>query len=269
MNSASSVRNRRPLLRNIRPYWLRQKLYYRAYSKRKLSADLFEACPLEFAPSVEMNLRVSDVGHRCIALTGFYELDTSQIAYKLAKEGGLLVDVGANYGYFSLIWAAQRPSNRVIAFECSPRNLHPLTENINRNHLANQIDVRPIAIGDSQAEMRFRLGPDQQTGWGGLVNAEEPNTVRVPVQPLPYALKLHPDAKIKLLKVDVEGADTWVLKGAADLLQMKRIEHILFEQYPARMNELGIAEGEAQDILKQYGYQLKQLSGDEWYAWLG
>src|SRR5207302_5254012 len=122
------------------------------------SARLFEASPLIFAPSVQMQLHPGDFGHKCIALTGLYELPMSRLAVELAREGGLLVDVGANYGYFSLLWAAARPENQVLAFEGSPRNLSALRHNIERNNFQKQIECRPFALGRRNGEMFFQLG---------------------------------------------------------------------------------------------------------------
>lgn len=69
-------------------------------------------------------------GHGCIAFLGFYELPLTRRIVKLAQKGGLLVDVGANYGYFSLLWGSQKKGNRTIAFEASPRNHEAIEANV-------------------------------------------------------------------------------------------------------------------------------------------
>ncbi len=68
------------------------------------------------------------------------------------------------------------------------------------------------------------------------------------------------------MKIDTEGADTWVLEGAETLLRSGRIRHILYEQYPERMRELGVAPETAAALLRGHGYQVRPLGGDEWYA---
>ena len=73
---------------------------------------------------------------------------------------------------------------------------------------------------------------------------------------------------IEVLKIDVEGADTWVLEGCERLLRDKRIKRIFFEQNIGRMEQLGIQAGVAQTFLRDLGYSCEPLDGDEgeWVA---
>src|SRR5947207_412164 len=110
---------KRSLLRFIYPLRLRQMLYFHCAAKD--SWPKTRTVPeLEFAPARLAHLNMTDHTHRQIAWLGFYELELSRRIARLAKAGGLLVDVGANIGYFSLIWAALREENLVLAFEPSP-----------------------------------------------------------------------------------------------------------------------------------------------------
>jgi FkbM family methyltransferase len=214
-----------------------------------------------------MRLHPEDVAHRCIAMTGFYELECSRIALRLARRGGLLVDVGANYGYFTLLWAAARPDNRVMAFEASSRNQEALRANVHANGFAARVECQDVAVGKENGFMTFDPGPEHQTGWGGL-RPEGSARNCVPVRSLDEVFARATAAAIDLLKIDTEGADTWVLQGALGLLQARRIRHILFEQYPARMAELDIDAGAAQTLLAAHGYRCRQLGPEEWYACL-
>jgi len=110
------------ILRTIHPLWLREKIYFHVIA-RNSSLKTPGGGNLEFAPVRMKALLPTDCGHRQIAWCGFYELDLSRRISSLAKTGGCLVDVGANAGYFSCIWAAANPLNEVYAFEPSPRNL--------------------------------------------------------------------------------------------------------------------------------------------------
>ena len=122
----------RPFLLRTAPLWLRTKFYYRFFRAKKRRPEFFRDAPLEFAPGFRMDLHEGDEGHGQMAFTGFYELELSRRLFQLAEAGGLLVDVGANYGYFSLIWAARNPRNRVIAYEASPRNQPALVSNVSK-----------------------------------------------------------------------------------------------------------------------------------------
>lgn len=203
-------------------------------------------------------------GH--IAFTGFYELALSRLIVKLAAQGGLLVDVGANMGYFSLLWAGRNPAARAVAFEASPRNLALLQNNLDKNGLTARITLIPKAAGQHPGNVTFHAGPAGQTGWGGISKTASAGSIDVPLVRIDQEL---PAADIAVLKIDVEGADTWVLQGCAELFRQKRIQVIFFEQNQPRMQALGIAPGEAQRFLRSHDYTCVPLGTgtDEWTAY--
>jgi FkbM family methyltransferase len=216
-----------------------------------------------------MKLVVGDCVSDPIAFTGIYELAFTRVLTGLACDpGGVLVDVGANLGYFSLLWAAQKPENRVVAFEASPRNVSLLTHNIETNHVSDRVEVRAEAAGPECGAAQFDVGPEEQTGWGGIVHEATSSTVEVPMRRLDAALAN--EARIAVLKIDVEGADALVLEGAEQLLREKRIAHIFFECNKPRMARLGIPENRPIELLRDCGYMVQTLStvtdGSEFHA---
>ena len=196
------------------PLSWRTWLYYHHYrARRPQLRSLFEGAELAFAPGVRMRLVPTDEGHGCIATAGFYELPLTRTIARLGKNGGVLVDVGANYGYISLLWAAQKAGNRVIAFEASPRNQQALRLNVERNGFTDAIALRNEAAGKEVGELKFHLGPEEQTGWGGLVQGDA-NGDEATVRVVTLDEELKDIQCIDVLKIDTEGADTWVLEGA-------------------------------------------------------
>jgi FkbM family methyltransferase len=257
------------LVRKVRPFWLREKLFWNCGIRRsKLDPAIFEDARLEFAPDVRLALKPSDIGHRQIAVMGYMERDLSVPMVKLATDGGLLVDVGANYGYFTCLWAGISQSNRVVAFEASPRNLGALQRNVEKNGLQSQITVVPKAAGKAPGRMSFSLGPDHETGWGGLSIEKRPDAVEVEVTTLDAYCSQSGISAIAVLKIDTEGADTWVLQGCEQLLRAKAVRHIFFEDNSDRMDGLGIQPGEAIRLLEACGYSVEQSGKDRCHAFL-
>ena len=258
----------RPLLLRAAPIAMRERLFFHLYRRvPRRSTRLFERAELALAPGVFMALSPSDVGHQPIALAGIYETALSTRIVNLARAGGLMLDVGANYGYFSCLWASVRRDNRVLAFEVSPRNLGALRRNLAANRLGSSVEVRAVAAGREAGVMGFQLGPQDQTGQGGFSRAGERSDVEVPVVTLDDVMNgEYAGAEVAVLKVDVEGADTWVLEGAQRLLRARQIRHVFFEQHGARMAALGIDVARAPDLLTTYGYRVQKFDGDEWYA---
>ena len=130
--------------------------------------DLFTNAALKFAPGAQMRLNPTDVAHSRLAWLGVYEDALSDAIVSLARQvGGKLLDVGANYGYFSLLWCSARPENSAIAIEASPRNLAALRDNVNRNGLSDRITVCDWAASNITGSVSFELGPLEQTGGSG------------------------------------------------------------------------------------------------------
>jgi hypothetical protein len=128
-----------------------------------------------------------------------------------------------------------------------------------------------MALGKDAGMLPFTLGAEEQTGWGGFSNSATETTVRVPVVTLDSRVPQH--ERVEVLKIDVEGADTWVLYGAQKLLETKRIKHVYFEQNKERMKPLGIRDSEAADFLLKVGYTVNPLNDPdselvEYYATL-
>ena len=212
-----------------------------------------------------VDLVPGDVISGCIAFNGFYERELSEQIVALARDGGTLVDVGANMGYFSLLWCASHPSARAVAFEASPRNVALFRRNVEFNGFAERITVVPKAASDQVGTVPFSLGPSEQTGWGGIAARGDGDTISVPAVRIDRELA---GSTIDVLKVDVEGADTLVLYGCESLLRGSRIRTIFFEQNAERMASLGIECGSAQAFLESCRYSCAPFNknASEWVA---
>lgn len=243
----------RPWVLRLLPERLRTSAWGRLYRGQHARwAELYRDARLQHAPDLTMELVPGDAISDAIAFTGLYELPLSRRIARLARSGGTFVDVGANLGYFALLWAAAQPGNRCFAFEASPRNLELLRRNVSRNRLESRIRLIPHAAGRVPGRMHFDLGPADQTGWGGFAAAGPSAGVEVEVVRVDDVVPA--DARISLLKVDIEGADAWALMGCGRLLEARRVDEIWFEQNKPRMRALGIPEDAAEDYLRSVGY---------------
>jgi FkbM family methyltransferase len=175
-----------------------------------------------------MDLFPGDSLSDSIAFTGLYEHDLSRRVAELGRKGGMMVDVGANLGYFSLLWASSRFGNKSIAIEASPRNLDLLLRNVVLNGFDKQIQIVPCAAGRASGNAQFSLGPEEQRGWGGLALAPGADCVEVKMIRLDETIPTA--SQIDLLKIDTEGADAWVLMGCERLLKasvVSQADHLL------------------------------------------
>jgi FkbM family methyltransferase len=212
------------------------------------------------APVTLSHFFKSDLMHRQIAWLGFYELPLSKRIKELATDGGLMVDVGANIGYFSCIWAGLRTDNKVYAFEPSPGVFRMLYSNIRAAGLDSRVRTFASALGKERGKVQFDLGPSDQSGWGGITKEGGEGTISVDSNRLDEIL---PDGLIiDTLKIDTEGADTEVIFGAERLLRERRVRRIFFEVNGPRMRLLGLRPMDVMNFLSKYDYKVTPFHGN-------
>src|ERR1700722_7748845 len=166
MRSYGDPLMKRPFLMRATPYRLRFYLWSRLYrTAQKDWLPLYEAAPLEPTPGVAMELVPGDLLSDRVAFMGMHEPELTERVVELGRKGGTMVDIGANLGYFSLMWAACNPRNKCISIEASPRNVEVLRRNVIRNKFDGQIEIVPFAAGASAGKFQFDLGPAEQRGW--------------------------------------------------------------------------------------------------------
>src|SRR5216683_603766 len=199
------------MLRHARPLLLREKLFFHTHAREYWPHGV-ESAKLQLAPVTLRHLRKTDLMHRQIAWIGFYDLTLSKHIARLAAKGGTLVDVGANIGYFSCLWAAARPGNRVYAFEPSPRVFHLLKANIEEAGVCSSVKAYQLVLSKEKKQIQFDPGPEGQSGWGGITNEVGRETILMQADRLDDVMPA--DLYVEVLKIDTEGADAWVLEGA-------------------------------------------------------
>jgi FkbM family methyltransferase len=151
---------------------------------------------------------------------GNYEYDIQRALVRLLgpdPAGRVFYDVGANAGFFSVLVAKQvGPSGRVFAFEPLAENIASIEEQIEENKL-RQIELVTMAVGASPGTCAFSFPPGQNSiAHLGEARAVEERTTEVTVTTLDAFVKDHPHPT--LVKIDVEGAETDVLSGAAAVI---------------------------------------------------
>jgi FkbM family methyltransferase len=213
---------------------------------------LYKSATLKFMPTINLELVPGDLLSDCVAFTGIYETALTKRIVELGRKGGTLVDIGANLGYFSLLWAACNSINTCIAVEASPRNVEILRRNVSRNKLDGQIEIVACAAGASRGTFEFDIGPVEQRGWGGFTLTADDRSIEVDVVRIDEIISS--TDSIALLKVDTEGADAWALAGCDRLLKAGAIQEIWFEQNKPRCRALAIPLDAAVEYLQSVGY---------------
>jgi FkbM family methyltransferase len=157
----------------------------------------------------------SDHIQRGMLLSGsFYEADMLEDVRSRLRPGGLFVDVGANIGNHAL-FAAAICGARVLAFEPSPILAAHCAATLAANGLSAALDLRRAGLGAAAGSAKLLPGPAENAGQTQLNLTEAGD---VPVLRLDDVLDTAPD----VVKIDVEGMEAAVLRGAQDVLRRHR-----------------------------------------------
>ena len=183
-----------------------------------------------------------------------YELAVSEIIYRLSDPGDVALDIGANIGYMTSIFAARVGlAGTVIACEPHPGLFKRLSSNVETWMKTSSAlpAIRPmeVALSDHSGKAQLSVPPefDVNMGTAGLVEDGGGNSIEVTAVQLD---KLIPaGSSVGVAKIDVEGHEARVLAGGQQTLSNQRIRDLVFEEhrgYPSA----------ATSLLESMGYRI-------------
>jgi FkbM family methyltransferase len=244
---------RRRLTNKPHYLWRPGQLVLRATRARRPAAGPTQSLPLPWGARIDCFS--GDAITSSIARTGVYDLLMTEALFRLADAGETAVDAGANLGYASsALAAAVGPTGRVLAVEPHPA-IHALLARTaarwkRERHLA-PIELCPLALSDGRGLGALVTGARFAGNRGTATLAPEYRasaTAKVAV-PLATLDELADGMSIGVLKLDVEGHELQVLRGASGLLESGRVRDVLVEAPEGRPNP-------ATELLADHGYTL-------------
>lgn len=192
---------------------------------------------------------------RAILTDGVWEPAETHFIKRWLRPGMTVADVGANLGYYTLLCSRLVGNQgQVHAFEPTPRTFAILSENLRINGCSN-VQTRSCAVGSQAARLQLVETPRYSGSGSNRLGLEAGDTEVITLDSLQWQT-LH------LLKVDVEGFDLQVLRGAVETLRRCR-PVVLVEVNPDGLMKCGDTARELREFLEGLGYRLRQQT------WLG
>ena len=151
---------------------------------------------------------------------------------ELESEEPHIIDAGAHIGLSTLYFKHLFPHAQITSIEANPGVLDILKLNIESNRLS-RVKVEPVALSIDQEPINFYRDKTKDQWWsvagareGSWDGTQQSQSLLVPAKPLADFL----DQPVDLLKLDIEGMETSVLKAAGQKLQ--QVKHLLIEYHP-------------------------------------
>ncbi len=207
-----------PLNQGDRPAAIRRFLRWQLSSR-----ILPYASVVPFVDRISMLLSRRRTGLTGNYYCGLHEYQDMAFVLHLIRPGDVFYDVGANAGSYSLL-AAAAGATTVHAFEPSSGTADVLEQNIGLNLLSDRVLVHRCALGEAPGSVRFTMGGDTTNHVAAASDSQEHE--EVPVGTLD---SFHEPGVPSFVKIDVEGYEEFVLKGARSLLQDPALMGVLVE----------------------------------------
>lgn len=154
---------------------------------------------------------------------GLHDFEDMAFVIHCLRPGDMFLDVGANVGSYTILASAVAGS-RSIAFEPVVETYEKLLANLRLNNIADSVQALNVGVGVTSGTLIFTVGLDTMNHVASH-EEKEGRTITVPVVQLDSMSLDEP----LLLKIDVEGFETNVIHGAADMFKNKRILGVLME----------------------------------------
>ena len=196
---------------------------------------------------------------------GFFEKEEGHLLCALLPPGGVMFDIGANIGYYT-VGAAHcvGPAGQVHAFEPTPGVHERLVANIGLNGLRN-VAAHACAVTDTAGSATMYDLPGNSGGHSLGRHAASSASYAVRTIRLDDHVREHDIQRLDVVKLDIEGAEVLALRGMAEVLQRFR-PHLLLEINPKCLRRLGFEVGDVVGILQGHGYRLENVKSGRPYA---
>lgn len=205
----------------------------------------------------KLDLDLNDRIQRQMFIKRIYEQGTVKNLIPFLIKSHVFFDIGANIGYFSFLAAATNPKLSIYSFEPLPKNINAIKKNIELNKNKN-IKLIEKCISDQNGSIEFAIPPHGECGWGRISYKELFDNEKIlrPTQTLDSFCDEHAISQVDFIKMDIEGFEFHVLRGAEKLLKQKNAPHLCIEMNDHCFKDMGIDIKEIFSFLKDKNYKL-------------
>ena len=193
-----------------------------------------------------------------LSVTREFEPSETRFFRGHVQPGQVVVDVGANIGYFTLLFARQvGPTGHVYAFEPEPRNFELLERNIALNRLSNVTAFQRAAWHEPSA-LTLYLNEENRGDHRAYPSEESRASVTIEAGPIDDCLA-GLDRPIDIVKIDIQGAEYNAVRGMSGLLRKSPDVQVLTEFWPGGLRRCGNAPEDYLALFEELGFDFYTL----------
>lgn len=170
--------------------------------------------------------------------------------------GGVFLDVGSNFGFYSIALASKLGGRcGVFAFEPNPPTFNRLCRNVELNGLQSVVQARCVAMSDRDGSAVLFQVPHNS----GASRVDDSGVgIATQMQTLDQFCRAEELDRVDAVKIDVEGFEARVLKGATEMLKQFR-PVVAVELNPPALQQQGVCPATVVDLLGSVGYEIFEV----------
>jgi len=249
------------VMQTLRPFWRAKRTAWwnkKIIKKGEIVHKIY--------PGVKMFLYDNCLLSEAIFTTGF-EQQEIKLMTKILRKGDIFLDIGSNYGIYSLIAARKVcPSGKVYAIEPVAKTFERLERNIKLNKFKNIFPFR-LAVSSSNGTLPMKISQEGYDAWNSLAKPTRGDNYDIEIvetqrlDDFIQANKLM--GKIKMVKIDVEGWEYEVLNGGLEFFSEQGVLIVQIEFNEDALQGAGSSSEMLIKKLTSLGYKLYKYDGQK------
>lgn len=231
--------------------------------------NTFEKNKTSFVYSLSDSVKINLYKDSFLCKLIYTSFEEAEIKFlkKFLRKGDCFFDIGANIGLFSLNASPIIGiDGEIFAFEPTPITFNRLNENVLLNEF-NNIKTENIGLSDVKGELEFHTANNGYDALNSIVKLSELgddySTIVVKADTIDNFIKSEKIGHIDLMKIDVEGWELNVAKGAKKLFSMPDAPVLMVEFTETNAFAAGYYLGELYDYIKSFGYTWYTYNAEE------
>lgn len=190
-----------------------------------LTSDLPERLEVQTTDGRKLIVNTANTSYRYIYYLGEYEEAITEVFRALVRPGDVCLDIGANMGWYTTLFQRLVGANGVVhAFEPVPPIFEHLTENVGLNEPQN-VRLNNLALGDEEKDIELHIFDDLPDGHASIATFgySDFRSYTSRMITLDSYLEETDTNDVRVVKMDIEGAELMMLKGASRLFEQQNL----------------------------------------------
>jgi FkbM family methyltransferase len=184
---------------------------------------------------------------------GEFEPFETELFVQSAHAGGVIIDIGANVGYYTVLAASASEVEAILAFEPDPTNFALLEQNVRANGYST-VEAFQVAVADEDKEIALYLSEDNSGDHRSYWIADR-EIVSIKAVRLDSFVQTS-SAVASVIKMDIQGSEFNAAQGMKDLIDRSHHLALFSEFWPEGLSDAGTGADEYFSLLEAYGFSV-------------